>query len=63
MARLGTEAREGLAAMSQISPQDKAEMLQFANRINGLLDQLIAARNQQDLQAVMGGAMGMMMGM
>lgn len=57
------EAREGLAAMSQIPPQDKAEMLRFANRINGLLDQLIAARNQQDLQAVMGGAMGMMMGM
>ncbi|MCC5845141.1 MAG: hypothetical protein JJU05_12905 [Verrucomicrobia bacterium] len=56
------EMRAGVANMGTIDPQQKSQVMMMTSMANGILDQLLNARNQEEFNAVLGGLMGMMMG-
>ncbi|MCC5849164.1 MAG: hypothetical protein JJU29_13845 [Verrucomicrobia bacterium] len=56
------DAREGLQEIGQLSPQEKQQVMMGINMVNGVLDQMLAAETHEDMQNVIAGVMGMMMG-
>jgi len=56
------DMRGGVAQIAQMKPAEKSQALMMLGMANGVLDQLLAAKTQQELEAVLGGVMGMMMG-
>jgi hypothetical protein len=56
-----TEAKAGIAEIN-ITPEQAAQANMMIGMVNGLLDQIQAAKTQEELMQAVGGAMGMMMG-
>lgn len=56
------EMQDGIARTGTLDPQQKSQVLMMSGMANGIFDQLLGARTQQDFNAVLGGLMGMMMG-
>ena len=56
------EMKKGIAAL-EINPEVKTQAKMAMTMVGGVLDQLAAAESQEDLEAVIGGLMGMVMGM
>ncbi len=56
------EFREGLQEIGQIPPGEKQQIMMGINMVNGVLDQMLAAETPEDMQNVLAGVMGMMMG-
>lgn len=54
--------REGIAEIGTVDPSQKAQVLMMSTMVNGLLDQLLAAKTQEEFDAVLMGVVGMMMG-
>jgi hypothetical protein len=56
------DMQDSIAQMGRMGQEEKAQFLMMTNMANGILDQLLAARSQEDFNATLGGVMGMMMG-
>jgi len=56
------EARAGLQEIGQIPPAERQQIMMGINMVNGVLDQMLAAETPEDMQNVLAGVMGMMMG-
>lgn len=54
--------KSGVAEMGTIGPQEKSQVMMMTTMANGILNQLLSAKTQQEFDAVLGGLMGMMMG-
>ncbi len=56
------DIRAGVAEMGTMDPQQKSQVMMMTSMANGILDQLLNARNQEEFNGVLGGLMGMIMG-
>lgn len=56
------DMREGVSEIAAIGPAEKSQALGMLAMVNNVLDQMLAANTAEELEAVLGGLMGMMMG-
>ena len=56
------EIRDGIREIGRIKASDKAQIMVGITMINSVLDQLLAAKTAEEMETILQGAMGMMMG-